>query len=99
MFDPVLEKQFIKRGGKYLVNVSDKMMEYNMAFTMYFISRLPNPSFSPELQAKTCVVDFTVTQLGLEEQLLGKVRSQTFLKAPTLTHTSAALTHPPSPSS
>ena len=34
MFDPVLEKQFIKRGGKYLVNVSDKMMEYNMAFTM-----------------------------------------------------------------
>ena len=55
------------------MNVSDKMMEINMAFTMYFISRLPNPSFSPELQAKTCVVDFTVTQLGLEEQLLGKV--------------------------
>ena len=74
MFDPVLERQYLVRGKKRLVNVSDKMMEIMVdKFTMYFISRLPNPSFSPELQAKTCVVDFTVTQLGLEEQLLGKV--------------------------
>ena len=73
MLDPVLEKQFITKGKRKFVNVSDKLMDYDDKFTMYFITRLPNPNFSPELQAKTNVVDFTVTQKGLEEQLLGKV--------------------------
>jgi len=73
MLDPVLEKQFIVKGKRKFVNVADKMMDFDEKFMMYFITRLPNPSFSPELQAKTNVVDFTVTQKGLEEQLLGKV--------------------------
>ena len=73
MLDPVMEKQFIVKNRKKFINVSDKMMDYHDDFMMYFISRLPNPSFSPELQAKTTVVDFTVTQMGLEDQLLGRV--------------------------
>eukprot|EP00957_Ditylum_brightwellii_P064351 4883462-Ditylum_brightwellii.AAC.1 len=73
MLDPVLEKQIIRKGSKMFINVSDKMMDYEQSFMMYFITRLPNPNFSPELQAKTTLIDFTVTQKGLEEQLLGKV--------------------------
>jgi len=73
MLDPVLEKQLITKGKRKFVNVSDKLMDFDEKFKMYFITRLPNPSFSPELQAKTNVVDFTVTQKGLEDQLLGKV--------------------------
>ena len=73
MLDPVLEKQIIKKGSKMFINVSDRLMDYDDKFMLYFITRLPNPSFSPELQAKTTLIDFTVTQKGLEEQLLGKV--------------------------
>lgn len=73
MLDPVLEKQIIIKGRSMSINVSDKNMEFNPAFSMYFITRLPNPHFGPELQAKTTVIDFTVTIKGLEEQLLGRV--------------------------
>jgi len=36
-------------------------------------SRMANPTWSPELFAKTTVIDFTVTQKGLTEQLLACV--------------------------
>ena len=62
----------MKAKSKY-INLSDKLCEFNDTFTMYLTTRLPNPHFSPEDQAKTTVVDFTVTQKGLEEQLLGIV--------------------------
>ncbi|TYZ61675.1 hypothetical protein PybrP1_000691 [[Pythium] brassicae (nom. inval.)] len=73
MLDPVLERQVIVKGRSLSINVSDKNMEFNPLFAMYFITRLPNPHFGPELQAKTTVIDFTVTIKGLEEQLLGRV--------------------------
>lgn len=60
MLDPVMEKQFIIKGKKMSVNVSDKVMDFDPKFMMYFITRLPNPSFSPELQAKVSAVDWPI---------------------------------------
>ena len=73
MLDPVLEKQIITRARSRYINVSDTLMEYNEDFMLYMTTRLPNPHFSPELQARTTIIDFAVTQDGLEEQLLGRV--------------------------
>jgi len=51
-------------------------MEFHDDFQMYLFTRIPNPKFSPELSAKTLIIDFTVTQTGLEQQLLGRVLSK-----------------------
>jgi len=76
MLDPVLEKQIIHKGRARLIILSDQEMDYDERFRLYMTSRLANPLFSPELAAKTTIIDFTVTQNGLEQQLLGRLISK-----------------------
>ena len=64
MLDPVLEKQIMHRGRARLIIISDQEMDYDERFRMYMTSRLSNPLFSPELAAKTTIIDFTVTKDG-----------------------------------
>jgi dynein heavy chain len=76
VLDPVLEKQIIWKKTRGLIKIGGTDMDFNKNFLMFLTCRLPNPAFSPELSAKTTIIDFTVTQKGLEQQLLGKVISK-----------------------
>lgn len=76
MLDPILEKQIIVKGRNRLIKIADQDMDYDIKFRLYMTSRLANPHFSPELAAKTTIIDFTVTQGGLEQQLLARLISK-----------------------
>ena len=76
LLDPLLEKQYVTKGRKKIIKLGDTEMDFVETFRLFMTSRLGNPHFSPELAAKTTIIDFTVTQLGLEQQLLGRLISK-----------------------
>jgi dynein heavy chain len=73
LLDPIFERRFISKGKSYVVVLADKEVEISDGFKLFLATRRPNPSFSPELSAKVAIIDFTVTQQGLEDQLLGRL--------------------------
>ncbi|RNF27392.1 putative dynein heavy chain [Trypanosoma conorhini] len=71
--DPVLLCQTYRSQGRLLLKLGDTEIDYDPAFRLYMTSKLSNPHYLPELQIKVTVINFTVTQGGLENQLLADV--------------------------
>ncbi|XP_077138122.1 dynein axonemal heavy chain 8 isoform X2 [Ranitomeya variabilis] len=71
--DNILEQNFIKSGTSFKVKVGLKVVDVVDTFRLYMTSKLPNPVFTPEINAKTSIIDFSVTKTGLDKLLLGRV--------------------------
>ncbi|KAH7469345.1 Dynein alpha chain, flagellar outer arm [Phytophthora ramorum] len=70
---PVISRSTTVRGRKTLLKMGDKLVELHPEFRLYLHTKLSNPHYPPELQAETTMINFAVTQQGLEDQLLALV--------------------------
>ena len=53
-----------------MIKLGDNVVPYNDQFRFFLTTKLANPHYTPEIQVKVSLVNFTITQGGLEEQLL-----------------------------
>uniref|UniRef100_A0A5F8GSV7 Dynein axonemal heavy chain 11 n=1 Tax=Monodelphis domestica TaxID=13616 RepID=A0A5F8GSV7_MONDO len=73
VLDPLLGRNTIKRGK--FIRIGDRECEFHPNFRLILHTKLANPHYKPELQAQTTLLNFTVTEDGLEAQLLADVVS------------------------
>merc|ERR1719506_916591 len=71
--EPVLLKSVVKKGGQLVLRLGSEDIPYSQEFYFYITTKLPNPHYLPEICIKVAVINFTVTTIGLVDQLVGDV--------------------------
>jgi len=71
--EPVLAKSLFKRGGQLLLRLGTEDVPYDENFAFFVTTKMANPHYLPEVCIKVTVINFTVTLLGLEDQLVAEV--------------------------
>ena len=71
--ESILLQQKFKQGGQEVMKLGESVIPYNNSFRFWMTTKLANPHYSPEIQVKVSLLNFTITISGLEEQLLGVV--------------------------
>jgi len=71
--EPVLLKQVFKKGGAMMIKLGDSIVEYSKNFKFYLTTKLRNPHYLPETVVKVTLLNFMITQVGLQDQLLNIV--------------------------
>ena len=71
---PVIARQFIiKSSGKKKIKFAGNELDVHNDFRLFLHTQLSNPHYPPEIQAEATLINFTVTEDGLGDQLLSLV--------------------------
>jgi dynein heavy chain len=73
VISPVLDKDFVGEGANKKINLGDKEIDWDDSFKLYLTSKLANPHYTPEVFGRTSVINYSVTEEGLQAQLLNVV--------------------------
>ena len=58
--EPLLNKTIKKVADRYMLYFGDKEIRYNENFRFFMTTKLPNPTYKPEVTTKVILVNFTV---------------------------------------
>ncbi|KAM9801492.1 cytoplasmic dynein 2 heavy chain 1 [Neosynchiropus ocellatus] len=67
---PLLRRDLIAQGPRYVVQIGDKLIDYNEDFRLFLATRNPSPFIPPDASSVVTEVNFTTTRAGLRGQLL-----------------------------
>ncbi len=73
VINTVLEKSVMIQGTRKFIKLGDKEVDWSTDFRLYLTTKLSNPHYTPEVFGKTMIINYTVTQQGLQDQLLNEV--------------------------
>jgi len=73
VMEPLLLRLVFKQGSGLSLKLGDSVVEYNQNFRFYMTTRLRNPHYLPEIAVKVTLINFMITPIGLQDQLLGIV--------------------------
>ncbi|XP_045342577.1 cytoplasmic dynein 2 heavy chain 1 isoform X15 [Leopardus geoffroyi] len=65
---PLLRRDLVAQGPRYVVQIGDKIIDYNEEFRLFLSTRNPNPFIPPDAAAIVTEVNFTTTRSGLRGQ-------------------------------
>ena len=70
MLNSVLNKELHRTGGRTLITVGDKDIDFMDSFNLLMITRNSDAKFTPDLCSRVTFINFTVTPSSLENQCL-----------------------------
>jgi dynein heavy chain len=70
---PVIARNSKKKGMARVFQLGNSEFVINSKFKFILHTKLSNPHYPPEIQAETVMINFTVTEDGLEDQLLALI--------------------------
>ncbi len=73
---PLLAKEFYKKdksSKNSFIKIGSAEFQFNTNFKFYLITKISNPHYKPEIIAQCTLINFIVTEKGLEDQLLAMV--------------------------
>ncbi len=73
ILNSVLNREITKTGGRVLITLGDKEIDFSPSFVIFLTTRDPSSHFTPDLCSRVTFVNFTVTPSSLTSQCLSKI--------------------------